>query len=213
MNSRKILLSLLLTLATVNLHSQNWMMAKLYCSEFVSDILAGSAVDANDISYYQYVSSTYDPLTMEYTIVMVDSSLMDSEDDSLWFDLLDSTDYYATITVGLHGGSAVFNDNITDKWTTNLKDHSNEVFLWNNTGKSIKFGLSCNDVDFYDKPLDVNEYDHYYCTSSDYVYIKIYTLVNGAQTGMVHYKLTPGKGYKVQWDSADAKFEVYNSND
>jgi len=213
MNPRKTLIAALLIFSSVSLYSQNWMMGQLYSSEFIDAVFADTAArDSYDILDYQFVNASYDASTMQYTLVMVDSSLMESDDDSLWFDLLDSTDYYATITVGLHGGTAVFNDNISDKWTETLEDRAGDVYLWNNTGKDISFSLSCNDADFYDKSLKANEFNHYNCTSSDYIYIKIYTLVNGAQTGMVHYKLTPGKGYKVEWDSSGGKFEVYNSN-
>jgi len=78
----------------------------------------------------------------------------------------------------------------------------------NNTDNKISFSLSCNDSEFSTYSLEKKTFNRFHC-DADYVYIKILTLVSGAETGQVHYKLTKGKGYKVEYDTSSSKFEVF----
>lgn len=187
-------------------------MARYYASQFADSILASDKEDSEDIVYYDYANFTYDPVNKVFTIAMVDSTLVPEDEDDPFADLLDSTDYWATIRVSLTGGEAIFDDNYTEKYTAQLPDLSQSVFIWNNTNLDISFTLSCDDQEFSTRSLGKDEFAYYSCTSSEYVYIKVYTMVNGEQTGMVHYKLLKGNGYKVQWDKDGQKFEVYTDN-
>lgn len=174
--------------------SQNWMMA----SAAYDSITTSMFRDIVDYLNYEYTSYYYDSGTQTY-------QLFYGEDKS-------DTAYKSMVTVNLHGGTATVEDDIDDSFDVELPDWSDCVFIWNGTENKISFSLSCDDSDFVANSLDRNNFNRFHCDSGDYLYIKINTLVDGKETGSVHYKLTKGKGYKVQYDGAAGKFEVYEDN-
>jgi hypothetical protein len=146
----------------------------------------------------EYSHFRYDPDDQNYSLLLTD--------------YLEDSSFVSVITVNLHGGKAFFLNDSFESFDVELPDWSDCVFLWNGTGRKISFSLSCNDSEFSAYSLEEDKFDRYLCSSAEAVYIKIGTLVNGAETAQVHYKLLKGKGYKVQWDSVAAKFEVFTDD-
>lgn len=175
--------------------SQNWMMAQHYADAALDSIMDSPDVDPLDYVLLDYSHFTYDPANQEYRLFL-------NNDNS-------ASTSVSLIRVNLHGGTAKFSDLLLDPVEFELPDWSDCVFIWNATGKSMSFSLSCNDSEFSTYTLDINKFNRYHCGINDNMYIKIRTLVDGAEAARVHYKLLKGKGYKGQWDSAGAKFEVY----
>lgn len=171
------------------------MMAQQYATAALDSVKASKDDDADYFADCEYSHFIYDADKKEYELYLTDN--------------LQDSSYMSLIIVDLHGGSASFANDDFDFFETEVPDWSDCVFVWNATGKKISFALSCNDSEFSTYSLDINKFDRYLCSSTEAVYIKISTMVNGSETAQVHYKLLKGKGYKVQWDSATSKFEVY----
>jgi hypothetical protein len=181
----------------VSLFSQNWMMAQQYASAALDSVLESKEDDAIYFMDCDYARFKYNADNQMYSLYLTD-----------YFQ--DST-FTSLINVSLHGGVARFTNDLFDAFEVSLPDWSDYVFIWNGTGKKISFALSCDDSEFSTYTLDLNNLSRYHCTS-EFVYIKISTVVDGTETGQIHYKLIKGKGYKVQYDTATAKFEVFSDD-
>lgn len=193
----KIVIAAFVFLHPVSLFSQNWMMAQQYASAALDSVLESKQDDAIYFMDCDYARFKYDTDNQTFRLYLTDY-------------LKDST-FTSLINVNLHGGLATFTNDLFDAYEVMLPDWSDYVFIWNGTGKKISFALSCDDSEFSSYTLDLNNFSKYHCTSES-VYIKISTVVNGMETGQIHYKLIKGKGYKVQYDTTAARFEVFSDD-
>jgi hypothetical protein len=191
----KLILFILFILSPLSAFSQNWMMAQQYAIAALDSVYASKDDDAIYFADFKYSHFIYKADKQEYEIYLTDN--------------LQDSSYMSMIIVDLRGGLATFVNDDFDFFETQIPDWSDCVFVWNATGKKISFALSCNDSEFSAYSLDDNKFQRFLCSSTEAVYIKISTMVNGSETAQVHYKLIKGKGYKVQWDSTNSKFEVY----
>jgi hypothetical protein len=193
----KIVLAAFVLFHPVSLFSQNWMMAQQYASAALDSVLESKEDDAIYFMDCDYSHFKYNAENQVFSLY-----LKDYFQDSTFTSLID---------VNLHGGVATFSNDLFDAYEVTLSDWSDYVFIWNGTDKKISFALSCDDSEFSTYTLDLNNLSRYHCTS-EFVYIKISTVVDGKETGQIHYKLIKGKGYKVQYDTAAAKFEVFSDD-
>ncbi len=198
---KRIPLLFALIINSLALFSQNWMMAQHYAAIFADSVIAGQDSGKMVITRYKYAGFTYDSLKREFALTLKDISPSAGDEKNS-----------AAIITGLTGGSSVFVDNLLNFFEAELPDYSHFVYIWNNTGIDISFSLSCNDADFYSYSLKNNTYYWYNCENSGLVYIKMSTLTDGKETGQVHYKLTRGNGYKVEWNKTTRKYDVFLDN-
>lgn len=202
--NRAVITTLLMFLP-LSVFSQNWMMAQQYATTALDSIMDSDEDGALDFISCEYSSFAYNPVSQEYILYLHDNFMAD-----LYGDDEDSTDS-AVIYVKLNGGTATFENDIFNSFDVKLPDWSDCVFLWNGTDDKISFSLSCNNSEFSTYTLEKNTFNRYHC-DADFVYIKLITLVSGAETGRINYKLIKGKGYKVEYDSTEVKFEVFSDD-
>ena len=196
--SLKIALGALLLLLPLKVNSQNWMMAQMYAQAALDSVMNSTSEGAENFSLCEYSYFKYNPGNQMYSLYLSD--------------YLQDTSFVSVITVRLNGGNTVFLNDDLQTFGTTLPDWSDNFYLYNNTGKKISYALSCDDSGFSTYSLDANKFEKYTCNGSNYMYIKISTLIDGVEKAQVHYKLLKGRGYKVEWDADGNKFEVYSDD-
>jgi hypothetical protein len=207
---KKLIIIILLAINPFTATAQNWMMAQHYMLLAIDSLIQMRWPSTGSLAGFNIIYLEYDEILQEYTIQFTDTIECDKQDIPLKNGekpdvVVDSGE----LTVSLTGGISAYEDENGEITVLELPDLSEVVYIFNDVGKEISFSLSDDDENFEDCTLKAGDFYFFPCLNSDSAFIKLVTVINNIETGNVHYKLVKAKGYRVRFDSANSRFEVY----
>jgi hypothetical protein len=207
---QKLIIVILFVLWPTLSSAQNWMMAQHYMTLAIDSLIQINFPNTGKLAGYKISYIEFDEIYEDYRVQFMDSiscskldmPIKDGEEP-------DIVVQKGELVVSLSGGEATYEDENGEITYLELPDLSQVVYIFNEVGTEISFSLSNDDKSFETIALQAEQFYYFPCFASEYAYIKILTMVDGTETGNVHYKLEKAKGYKVKYDTANSKFEVY----
>jgi hypothetical protein len=190
--------------------AQNWMMAQRYLTAAIDSVIQINWPNTGKLKGYNIDHVEYDSTYRNIFITFTDTVICDKLDIPL--KTTEEPDIVASsgeLIVGLKGGEAILKEENGDVSDLELPDFSEAVYIYNETGSEISFEISKDDKKFVKNNLNPGEFHFISCRNAEFVFIKIQTISKGKEIGNIHYKLTAKDGYKVKFDTANSKYEVY----
>ena len=207
---RRLIISLLIVLYPAFSYSQNWMMAQRYLTTAIDSVIQVNWPNTGKLKGYNIDHIEYDSVYENILITFTDTVICNKLDISLKAG--EDPDIIVTsgeLTVGLKGGETILKEENGYVNNLELPDFSEAVYIYNETGREISFDISKDDSKFEKMNMKQGGFLSIPCMNPGFVFIKIQTVNKGKETGNVHHRLTTKNGYKIKFDTASLKYEVY----
>jgi hypothetical protein len=207
---KRSIIALLIVLWPAVSYSQNWMMVQRYLTSAIDTIIQINWPNTGKLNGYSIDRVEYDSIFKDFLITFTDTICYNKLD--LKFKTEETPDCMISsgeLSVGIKGGDAILKEENGDVTYLELPDLSRDVYIYNDSGREVSFEISNDDLKFETYKLIPGKFNYISSSGSGFVFIKIETVVKGKEARKVHYKLSKMKGYKVKFDLADSKFEVY----
>lgn len=207
---KKWLISILIVSWPAFSYAQNWMIAQRYLTTAIDSIIQINWPNTGKLKGYNIDHIEYDSTYRNILITFTDTVTCNKLDITLktWEepDIVISS---GELLVGLTGGEANLKEENGDVSYLELPDFSEAVYIYNETGREISFDISKDDIKFEKHNLKPGKFHFASAINPEFIFIKIQTMNKGKETGNVHYKLTNRNGYKIKFDTANSKYDVY----
>jgi hypothetical protein len=188
---------------------QNWMIAQKYLVSAIDSLICINWPNTGKLISYQIKHIEYDDILEDFIISFTDTISYCQLD--IQIKKGEKSDIIAEsgeLRVSLVGGVATFTNENGEETDLELSDLSEDIYLYNATGKEISFLLSPDNKSFTRHSIKHQQIYAYKSFTKEYVYISMIKSVKGNETSNLPFKLEKAKGYKISYDRPNSKFEV-----